>query len=79
MYTLTLYHREDCHLCDDLYRELMILAPTLAFEVVQINIDHDPALWGRYNEKVPVLMLEDEVICCHVLNETALRQALNNE
>lgn len=78
MYTLTLYHREGCHLCDDMLQRLTPMGTELGFVISRVDIDADPALQRRFNEKVPVLALGDDVICCHRLDERALRQALSD-
>lgn len=78
MYTLTLYHREGCHLCDDMLQRLTPMGTELGFVISRVDIDADPALQRRFNEKVPVLALGEDVICCHRLDERALRQALSD-
>lgn len=78
MHRLTLYHREGCHLCENMLKELEQLAAALDFAVVCVDIDADAGLKGRYKEKIPVLALGEDVICCHSLDERALRQALSD-
>lgn len=70
----TLYHREGCHLCEDMLRDLQALSSTLT--VQQIDIDQDEKLHARFNEDVPVLALGDEIICKHFLDESRIREAL---
>ena len=53
---LTLYQRDDCHLCDLALEELAgIRAP----EFDSVFIDDDPVLEERYGLRVPVLRDED--------------------
>ncbi len=49
---LTLYQRDDCHLCD---LALALLAQLRAPEFDSVFIDGDAALDARYGERVPVL------------------------
>ena len=49
---LTLYQRDDCHLCD-LALEVLALARAPDFD--SVFIDDDPALEARYGLRVPVL------------------------
>jgi hypothetical protein len=49
---LTLYQRDDCHLCD---LALAVLAEARAPEFDSVFIDGDDALEARYGERVPVL------------------------
>ncbi|MFD0739324.1 glutaredoxin family protein [Lysobacter koreensis] len=52
MTTLTLFQRDDCHLCD-LALEVLARAPAPEFE--SVFIDGDDALEVRYGVRVPVL------------------------
>ena len=49
---LTLFQRDDCHLCD---LALAVLAEVRAPEFESVFIDGDDALEARYGERVPVL------------------------
>ena len=49
---LTLFQRDDCHLCD---LALAVLAQARAPEFVSVFIDDDAVLEARYGERVPVL------------------------
>ncbi|QWF18279.1 glutaredoxin family protein [Lysobacter capsici] len=49
---LTLFQRDDCHLCD---LALAVLARARAPEFDSVFIDDDEALEARYGERVPVL------------------------
>lgn len=52
MTELTLYQRDDCHLCD---LALAVLADARVPEFDSVFIDGDDALEERYGERVPVL------------------------
>ena len=54
---LTLFQRDDCHLCDLALAELA-QARTPEFE--SVFIDEDPALEARYGVRIPVLRREDD-------------------
>lgn len=73
---LTVYHREGCHLCDRMFDELRSLQHRLDFHIQPVDIDEDPALKARFNVKVPVLAVEDEILCCHFLDVPGLERAL---
>jgi len=53
---LTLYQRDDCHLCD---LALDVLAQARVPDFDSVFIDDDAVLEARYGERVPVLR-EDE-------------------
>jgi len=49
---LTLYQRDDCHLCD---QAVEVLAAARAGDFASVYIDGEPALESRYGTRVPVL------------------------
>ena len=53
---LTLYQRDDCHLCD---LALEVLAAARAPEFDSVFIDDDEVLEQRYGVRVPVLRNQD--------------------
>ena len=54
---LTLFQRDDCHLCD---LALAVLAAARVPEFDSVFIDDDPALEERYGVRVPVLRREED-------------------
>ena len=73
---LTLYYRAGCHLCDDMLQALRGLQPRLGFGLQLVDVDRDPELLWRYDERVPVLSHGDREICHYRLDEAALREVL---
>lgn len=71
---LTVYSRDACHLCQQMIDALQQQQGQKAFDFNVIDIDSDPVLAARFNDKVPVLMaLPDETeICHHFLDVAAL-------
>jgi len=53
--SLTLFQRDDCHLCDE---ALTVLAKMRVPAFASVFIDDDAALEGRYGLRVPVLRNE---------------------
>ncbi len=72
------YHREGCHLCEDVVASLSQLQEDLGYRIKQIDIDEDPKLQKKYDADVPVVMVNDDVIFYHFFDEEALRSALSN-
>ncbi|AJC47433.1 glutaredoxin family protein [Xanthomonas sacchari] len=54
--SLTLYQRDDCHLCD---QALQVLAQARVDEPHSVFIDDDATLEARYGLRVPVLRAAD--------------------
>ncbi len=55
MKLLRLYHRTDCHLCEEMLEQLVELRRTLGFELERIDVDAQAELKTRYGHQVPVL------------------------
>jgi thiol-disulfide isomerase/thioredoxin len=71
-----LYGRAWCHLCEDMRAELEPIAQRFGVGIEWIDIDEDPALEARYNEWVPVLMLDGRELCHYRLDAGAVETAL---
>lgn len=53
---LTLLGRSNCHLCEEMRRELSELPVQASLVIQYVDIDEDPVLADKFNEIVPVLM-----------------------
>jgi len=73
---LTLYHREGCHLCEDMERELAPLLAARGWRLERVDVDTDPMLARQYGAEVPVLVHEGREICRHRLDRAALEAVL---
>ena len=74
---LTLYYREQCHLCDAMRKALVAFSQSqqpLSWQ--EIDIDRDPGLIRRYDARVPVLCFGEDEICHFFFDESALRATL---
>jgi predicted thioredoxin/glutaredoxin len=74
---LTVVHRHDCELCDEMLHELQALARTLTLPPIEVvDVDSDPILQRRHGLDVPVLLLDGTVVCRHRLDAAELRRLL---
>jgi len=55
MLTVTLYMREDCHLCEQAKADLESLQEQYPHRLVEVDIDSDPALQQAYLVEIPVV------------------------
>lgn len=55
MLTVTLYMRPDCHLCEQAKADLNALQEKHPHQLVEIDIDSDPALQKAYLVEIPVI------------------------
>jgi uncharacterized membrane protein len=57
MLTVTLYTRQNCHLCDQARKDLESLQENLPHQLVEIDVDQDDALTAAYGDSVPVVQV----------------------
>ena len=74
---LTVVHRRDCHLCEELLAQLQALGRTLPLPPIEVvDVDSDPVLKRRFALEVPVLLLDGAIVCRHRLDVGELRRLL---
>ena len=82
MIALTLIGKPDCHLCqvasDVVDAVIADLPDALAedIEITELSILDDPALYENYWEKIPVLLIDDELHGHWRIAPDRLREAL---
>ena len=73
--------RRDCPLCEDMILELgeclAGIDPALAAAVEVLDVDADAVLQRRHGLKVPVLLLDGEVVCHGHLDAGELARLLS--
>ncbi|HKZ74922.1 MAG TPA: glutaredoxin family protein [Steroidobacteraceae bacterium] len=76
---LTVVHRQGCDLCDEMVLELESLARRAPLPPVSVvDVDSNAELVRRYGVNVPVLLLDDSVVCRHRLDEPELLRLLRS-
>ena len=72
---LTVYSRDNCHLCHDMIEDLRVWQTRLPFDFRIIEIDNDSELIQKFALMVPVLcdFEQKTVICYGRLNTNALQ------
>jgi predicted thioredoxin/glutaredoxin len=74
---LTVVHRRECELCDDMLVDLERLRATVDLPPVEVvDVDSDSELHRRYGLSVPVLLLDGTVVCRHRLDAAELVRLL---
>jgi predicted thioredoxin/glutaredoxin len=74
---LTVVHRRDCDLCDEMVAALEALNGKIRLPPLSIvDVDGDPDLVRRYGLNVPVLLLDGTVVCKHRLDAEELIRLL---
>jgi predicted thioredoxin/glutaredoxin len=74
---LTVVHRQDCDLCDEMVSELEALGRKVQLPLITVvDVDADPELLRRHGLNVPVLLLDGTVVCRHRLDADELLRLL---
>jgi glutaredoxin len=72
----TLYSRAGCGLCEDMIEELAALPAARDVPLDVADVDQNSLIRARYGHKVPVLLLNGELICHGRLDREELHKAL---
>lgn len=54
---ITLYSKPGCHLCEVMKAEMTKADCAEMYELEEINIEGDPELFARYQNDIPVLLI----------------------
>ena len=57
---VTFYTKAGCHLCDEARDMLEDVAAVTQFELTEIDIRNDPAIFEKYRYRIPVIIINDE-------------------
>ena len=74
---LTLISRGYCHLCQEMESALAPIAAEFSAAVRVVDVDADPALLARYDERVPVLLHGENELCHYFLDAGKTREYLS--
>jgi hypothetical protein len=71
-----LYSREGCHLCERMAEDLAGVLAGSEFAIERVDVDADPATRARWGHKIPVLLLDNELVCHGSLDAEEVHKAL---
>jgi glutaredoxin len=57
MHDVVVYSRQGCHLCDVVKETLRRLQDKADYQWREVDIDADPELQQKYNDEVPVILI----------------------
>ena len=76
MATVTFYTKPGCHLCDEAKDVLLRVRRDEPFDLVEVNIRTDAALYAEYGERIPVVSLNGQEVFEFKVHEARLRELL---
>jgi len=71
-----LYSRSNCPLCEAMEDELRPFIDKYSITVNRLYIDNEAALQALYGDKVPVLTLNNKILCHYFLDTDILLKAI---
>jgi glutaredoxin len=73
---VVLYGRPGCHLCEQALAVIEDVRTRIAFELEQIDIESDDALFKLYLERIPVVMIDGREKLELFVDSVSFEQAL---
>jgi len=73
---LVLYSRDNCHLCDAFEDELNDFLKQTDAGYEKVDVDSQPQFQNRYGNDVPVLTLDDLIICQHFFDRDKILKVM---
>lgn len=73
-----LYSRSNCPLCEAMEEELIAFVEEYGITVIRQYIDNEVTLQNLYGDKVPVLTLNNKILCHYFLDTAILRKAISD-
>lgn len=73
------YSRPGCSLCEEFIVELAHLLGEAAAEVQVADIENDPNLLRRYSDRIPVLTVDDDLVCAIRVDTDRVRRHMTAE
>ncbi|WP_435100756.1 glutaredoxin family protein [Halarchaeum sp. P4] len=74
--SVTVYTREDCHLCEDVLDTVGRVGADYDLDVTVVDVDDDPELREAYGERVPYVFVEGTPKFKYRMSEQAFREAV---
>jgi glutaredoxin len=75
---VTVYSREECHLCDEAVATIERVASAVdaTVAVEEVDVDEDPELAAEYGERVPYVLVDGRPAFKYRVSESELRSLL---
>ena len=76
MINITIYSKKNCHLCDVAKEALMKIREEYPFSLIEVDIEKDKELFGKYKYLIPVIQIDGEKTITYKVNEAELKAIL---
>lgn len=79
MIKITFLPAPNCHLCEDAENLLKKLQKQIPFVIESIDIHAKSEYYKKFKNDIPVVLIEDEVICQHFVNLKKITDTINSK
>lgn len=78
--TVTVYTREDCHLCEDAIATVRSVIESVdpSVEIELVDIDQNELLRAEYGDRVPYVLIDGRPVFKYRVDEREIRQKLTS-
>jgi glutaredoxin len=74
---VTFYTKAGCHLCDEARDMLDEIAAEVPYDLTEIDIRSNPAIFEEYRYRIPVIVINNEIVVEGRIEFGDLAQAFN--
>lgn len=76
MVNITIYSKNNCHLCDIAIETLLKIQKEFPFSLTEVDIVKDKAIFEKYKYLIPVIEIDGEKTFTYKVNEAELKTIL---
>ncbi len=79
MVNITIYSKNDCHLCDVAKEALLKIQTELPFSLTEIDIEKDRTAFEKYKYLIPVIEIDGVIAFNYRIDEAELKKLLRQK
>ncbi len=76
MVNITIYSKNNCHLCDIAKEALIKIRKEFPFSLREVDIEKDKKIFEKYKYLIPVIEIDGKITFTYKVNETELKTIL---
>ncbi|MCZ7398969.1 MAG: glutaredoxin family protein [Candidatus Methanoperedens sp.] len=76
MVNITIYSKNNCHLCDIAMETLLKIQKEFPFSLTEIDIEKDKEIFEKYKYLIPVIEIDGKKTFTYKVNEAELKTIL---
>ncbi|MDO9097421.1 MAG: glutaredoxin family protein [Candidatus Methanoperedens sp.] len=77
MVNITIYSKNNCHLCNIAMETLLKLQKEFPFSLIEVDIEKDKEIFEKYKYLIPVIEIDGKEVFTYRVNENELKKILS--